>query len=158
MTLTRETVDLDELLTDVAVAFDGQAEKAGIDLKVEQTAEGPLAVTADAGRMQQVLGNLVVNALRHTKEGGSVTLRASGTPDGVRIQVTDTGEGISAEDIPFIFDRFWRGDQSRTRSSNAGGGLGLAIARQMILAHDGEITVDSDLGRGTTFTIGLPFE
>jgi signal transduction histidine kinase len=75
---------------------------------------------------------------------------------GVRISVRDTGEGISDEDLPFIFDRFWRGDRARSRAGRAGSGLGLAIARQLIRAHGVRISVESELGRGSTFTLDLP--
>jgi signal transduction histidine kinase len=85
-------------------------------------------------------------------------LRAADNPNGVQILVRDTGEGIPPEDLPYVFDRFWRGDKSRQRQSGTGSGLGLAIARQFIQAHGGEISVESQLGEGTTFTIELPRE
>ena len=78
-----------------------------------------LTVTADPGRLDQVLANLVANAIRHTPAGGSVTLDAERVEDTVRITVADTGAGIAAEDLPYLFDRFWRGDRSRTRSGDA---------------------------------------
>ena len=96
------------------------------------------------------------NALRHTPQGGSIQLMAESTPEGVRIRVRDTGEGIPPEDLPYIFDRFWRGDKSRQRRSGAGSGLGLAIASQIVGAHGGQITVESQVGDGTTFTMDLP--
>lgn len=75
---------------------------------------------------------------------------------GVRLAVKDTGEGISDENLPYIFDRFWRGDRARTHADGVGGGLGLAIARQIVEAHEGQSSVESQVGRGTTFTIDLP--
>ena len=155
--LVIEDMDVDDILTDVVAAFRGEAEMAGIELRV-QPAEvtPPLIIKADVGRMQQVLGNLVSNAMRHTEEGGSITLRASPAESGARIEVSDTGEGIDAKDLPFIFDRFWRGDNPRIRSAGVGGGLGLAIARQLVQAHGGAIEVDSEVGAGTTFIIELP--
>ena len=155
--LVREEVDVDELLADVGTSFSGQAEAAGIELGVE-SAGGPskLAVVADAGRLDQVLSNLMLNALRHTPGGGTIALSAERTGGGVRVIVGDTGGGIPAEDLPHIFDRFWRGDPSRSRAAGAGAGLGLAIARQLVNAHGGLIDVESEPGRGTTFTIGLP--
>ena len=157
--LVWEPVDVAELLADVQTSFSGQAEAAGLDLHVEIEGHLP-AITGDVGRLDQVLGNLLGNALRHTPAGGDITLQAQPMENGVRIIVRDTGEGIPAEDLPYIFDRFWRGDRARTRiSSHAGGagsGLGLAIARQLVQAHGGAIRVASELGQGTTFTVELP--
>jgi signal transduction histidine kinase len=155
--LRMEDVELCGILEDVGTSFSGQAESQGISLLVDcaESVTG-LSMTLDAGRINQVLSNLVVNALRHTPTGG-VTLRASRTAEGVQITVEDTGEGISSDDLPHIFDRFWRGDRSRTRTSGVGGGLGLSIARQLIQSHNGRIEVESVQGAGTTFTIWLPF-
>ena len=154
--LVWETVDVAELLADVGTSFSGQAEAAGIELRVESQDILP-TITADVGRLDQVLGNLMANALRHTPPGGTITLRAEPAPDsdGVRITIHDTGDGIPAEDLPYIFDRFWRGDRSRSRGSGVGSGLGLAIARQLIQSHGGRIGVESEAGQGTTFTIEL---
>jgi signal transduction histidine kinase len=99
-----------------------------------------------------VLSNLVANALRYTPEGGRIALSAWRTPEGGCIQVKDNGKGISPEDLPNIFDRFWRDEPSRQGSS----GLGLAIARQLVQAHGGSIRVESQPGKGTTFLVSLP--
>ena len=154
--LVRETVDVGDLLADARTSFSGQAEVAGIDLRAEPIADSGISLDVDAGRVDQVLGNLLLNAVRHTPRGGAITLSAEACGSGVRITVRDNGEGIAPEDLPFIFDRFWRGDRSRSHASGAGGGLGLSIARQLIRAHGGQIQVESELGRGTTFTIDLP--
>jgi signal transduction histidine kinase len=182
--LVLEPVNVSELLADVATSFSGQAEAAGIDLRVEPavSATGPapstagpapsstgarssngadgdpstMTITGDVGRLDQTLGNLMANALRHTPPGGSITLGAQPTQGGIRIVVRDTGEGIPAEDLPYIFDRFWRGDRSRSHAGGVGSGLGLSIARQLVQAHGGQIGVESEPGRGTTFTIDLP--
>jgi len=163
--LNREPVDVIEFLADVGTSFSGQAEAAGIDLRVEpalslsngaESDTPAMTIIADVGRLDQVLGNLMANALRHTPSGGVITLRAEPIEGGVRIIVRDTGEGILAEDLPYVFDRFWRGDRSRSHTSGAGSGLGLAIARQLVRAHSGRIGVESEPGRGTTFTIELP--
>lgn len=149
-----ETVDVGELLEDVVTSFSGPAQVAGVTLRCTTVGDGRLAVRGDYGRLEQVLGNLTANALRHTPAGGSVVLAAEAAAGRVRISVTDTGEGIAAEDLPFVFDRFWRGDRARTHSSG-GSGLGLAIARQLVQLHGGDITVESTLGSGTRFTIEL---
>ncbi len=163
--LNREPVDVIELLADVSTSFSGQAEAAGIDLRVETEGNlSALTIIGDVGRLDQVLSNLMANALRHTPSGGIITLRAEAAlsavegpvHDGVRIIVRDTGEGIPAEALPYIFDRFWRGDRSRSHASGAGSGLGLAIARQLVQAHGGWIGVESGVGQGTAFTIELP--
>jgi two-component system OmpR family sensor kinase/two-component system sensor histidine kinase BaeS len=157
LVLVQEWVDVAELLADVGTSFSGQAEAAGIDLGVEIEGEpSDLTITGDAGRLDQVLSNLMANAVRYTHSGGSITLQAGPLNDGIRIIVRDTGEGIPAGDVPYVFDRFWRGDRSRSHAGGAGSGLGLAIARQLVQAHGGRIEVESALGEGTTFTIELP--
>ncbi len=162
--LVSQPVNVDDLLTDVVTSFSGQAEAAGITLQIEE-ANTPLGVQSvqpslwangDAGRLDQVFSNLVANAIRHTPQGGLVLLAAMGVDNKVRITVTDTGEGIAAADLPFLFDRFWRADRARTHTGGAGSGLGLAIASQLVKAHHGAIKVESELGRGTTFTVELP--
>jgi two-component system OmpR family sensor kinase/two-component system sensor histidine kinase BaeS len=161
--LVLEPVDVAELLNDVGTSFGGQAEAAGIDLQVQTSgASSVMTIIADVGRLDQVVSNLMINALRHTPPGGTIRLLAEPVLSeaegcgGVRIIVSDTGEGIPAEDLPYVFDRFWRGDRSRSRASGAGSGLGLAIARQLVQAHWGRIGVESEPGQGTTFTIELP--
>ncbi len=141
---------LADLLADVASSFSPRAAEQGVEIRVEATPG--LALSADYDRLDQVLSNLVANALRYTPRGGILTLRADLASGLVRITVADTGSGIPADDLPFIFDRFWKGDRARTRDG-AGSGLGLAIARQLIRAHGGDIRADSLPGQGTTFTI-----
>jgi two-component system sensor histidine kinase BaeS len=101
------------------------------------------------------LGNLVDNALRHTPRGGHVRVRVAEQPGKVQVEVADDGPGIAARDLPYVFERFWRGDKSRSRDSG-GSGLGLAIVRQLIELHGGTVSVDSAPGRGATFRVILP--
>ena len=155
--LTQEPVEVAELLADVGTSFIGQAEAAGINLQVETDADpSSRTITGDVGRLDQVLSNLMGNALRHTPAGGTITLRAESADGRVRIIVADTGEGIPAEDIPYVFERFWRADRARSHASGAGSGLGLAIARRLVQAHGGQISVESQVGVGTTFFVELP--
>lgn len=152
--LHRQWIEAADLLADVATSFGGQAAEAGIDIRVEADPDTG-RVFVDADRIDQVLSNLVANALRHTPAGGYITLAAHPLTEGVRLTVKDTGPGIAPEDLPFIFDRFWRGDRSRARHVGTGSGLGLAIARQLVQAHGGRIEVESQTGQGTVFIIEL---
>ena len=152
-----EDVNVAELLSDVGTSFSGQAEICGIQLRVSVEAEpNKMVVRGDAMRLDQVLSNLMGNALRHTPEGGTITLGARPIDDYVRITVRDTGEGIRKEDLPYVFQRFWRGDRSRSHAGGGGSGLGLAIAKQLVQSHGGSIGVTSELGKGTTFALDLP--
>jgi two-component system OmpR family sensor kinase/two-component system sensor histidine kinase BaeS len=150
-----------DLLEDVAASFSGTASTSGVTISVEVSQED-LSLRGDPDRLDQVLSNLVANALRFTPAGGTIFLKAArftegiSLPEGIRFQVQDNGRGIPPEDLPFLFDRFWKGERARTRHEGTGSGLGLAIARQLVLAHGGEIRVESTLGQGTTFIVDLP--
>ena len=115
-----------------------------------------IQIFVDENLIIQVFNNLISNAIRHTPQGGTISLESEAVQKGIRIKVKDTGEGIPPEDIPFIFDRFWRADKSRTREGKSHSGLGLAIAKQLIQAHHGTIEVQSQVNEGTTFIIELP--
>lgn len=157
LALKHTPVDVGELLADIQTSFSGQAEAAGVALKVILPAgQESIMIMGDIDRLNQVLSNLVANALRYTSSGGQITLTAESIQNGIRLQVSDTGTGIPPEDLPYIFDRFWRSDQSRSHLGGAGSGLGLAISRQLVQAHGGSIQVESQLGHGTLFTIELP--
>ena len=151
--LHREPVYVNDILEQVAEAHRGPAETAGVQLYAQPTADPE--VLLDGTRLRQLVGNLVANAVRHTGAGGSVTIRSEVTGGDLSIAVADTGTGIAPADLPRVFDRFWRADDSRTRSTG-GSGLGLAIARKLAEAHGGGITVESTLGAGSVFTIRLP--
>jgi two-component system sensor histidine kinase BaeS len=146
-----EHVHLADLLAQVVAANQSQADGAHLSVRTV----GDPELDADPVRLRQAVGNLVANALRHTPAGGSVTV--SGRVDGawVVIDVADTGTGISPEDLPRVFDRFWRAEKSRNRRSG-GSGLGLAIVRKLAEAHGGTVTATSALGRGSTFTVRIP--
>lgn len=149
---------LADLIQDVIASFSAEATSLGIEL-IANSADPEQQINADFLRLNQVLSNLVSNALRYTPQGGSITLEtdlSSAQPARARIRVKDMGSGISPQDLPFIFDRFWRGEKSRTRTGQASSGLGLAISRQLILAHNGTIEAKSEVGKGTTFLIELP--
>jgi two-component system sensor histidine kinase BaeS len=116
-------------------------------------ADADLVLIADPVRLRQAIGNLVGNALRYTPPGGRVTVSAAADGDEVVFEVADTGPGIPPGDLPFVFDRFWRADKSRTRETG-GSGLGLAIVRHLVTAHGGTVAVSSPAG--AVFTLRLP--
>ncbi|MFG2046224.1 ATP-binding protein [Micromonospora sp. NPDC048935] len=151
--LHREQVYLTDLLAQVAAAHRAQADRVGVTITVRTEADPQ--VDADPVRLRQAVGNLVANAVRHTPSGGRVTISASATDAGVIVSVADTGSGISAEDLPRIFDRFWRAEKSRSRQTG-GSGLGLAIVRKLTEAHGGTVSATSTPTQGSTFTLHLP--
>ena len=151
LALHPEPTDPDILVADVVRSFEPVATAARVELVAAIDGDLPI-LDVDPVRIREVLANLVVNAIRHTPEGGRVTVAGAVEPDDrwVRLEVRDTGRGIDPALLPHVFDRFVTGDSSR------GTGLGLAIARQLVLAHRGEITVESTVGAGTTFRVRLP--
>jgi signal transduction histidine kinase len=149
LTLHRETTDIARLVSDTVASFRPQADGAGIDLVTEIEAELPHA-EIDPVRMREVLSNLLSNALRYTPRDGSVRVGASAAGRRLRVTVRDSGRGISAETLPHVFDRFYKSEESR------GAGLGLAIAKSLVVAHGGEIEAKSEPGQGTEMQITLP--
>jgi signal transduction histidine kinase len=154
LALSMSPTDIGDLLCDAAVNFGPQADDRGIALQVE-VADGLPKALADARRIAQVLGNLLTNALRHTPRGGTVILCASCGDGVIELAVADTGSGIPPKDLPYIFERFWRGEKSRSRAMG-GSGLGLAIAKQLVEMHGSAITVETAPGQGSTFRFSLP--
>ncbi|MFI7598081.1 ATP-binding protein [Actinoplanes sp. NPDC049681] len=148
-----EQVYVHDILAQVAEAHRSAAETAGVQLNFEVA--GDPQVQADPVRLRQLVGNLVSNGIRYTPAGGRVTVSAAVEGAGLVIAVRDTGIGIPPEELPKVFDRFWRSDSSRTRATG-GSGLGLSIVRKLVEAHGGEITVASRPRAGTVFTITLP--
>ena len=152
--LNRVPIRPPELLKRVATNYQHQAESDNVTIAVNADENLP-AINLDPDRMLQVLGNLVSNALRYTPQNGAITLTAQNSNNQIRLTVKDTGKGIPPEDVPNIFERFYRGDKSRNQATGESG-LGLAIAKSIVEAHDGTISVNSTIGIGTTFTIRLP--
>jgi signal transduction histidine kinase len=152
--LDRMSNAISDLMSDTIERFHGVAEEKGVLLS-GLAAPGVDPVYIDARQISRVLANLVSNALRHTPAGGRITLHAYPTRAHVVVEVTDTGEGIRPEDVPHVFEQFFRGERSRSRTTG-GSGLGLAIVKAIIEAHNGQIRVESTLGKGTRFVITLP--
>lgn len=151
MRLTRIDVDLASLVEEAVEVYEDVAEERQIT--VTAAVEPSLTVNADRDRLRQVLANLLDNALKYTASGGRIAITARLEGPNVRIDVADTGSGIAAHDLPRIWERLYRGDQSR---AERGLGLGLSLVRAIVLAHRGTVSVDSQLGRGSTFTVVLP--
>lgn len=150
--LRLNAVPLSELVEGVLAGMRVQAEDKGVRLESRYEQDAPAAV--DAARMERVLVNLVDNALRHTPRGGCVRVTVARHDDRVRLAVSDTGEGISAEDQEHVFERFYRGEKSRSREGG-GTGLGLAIARGIVEAHGGSIELKSMPGNGSEFVVEM---
>lgn len=150
------SVDVGDLLEDVVTSFSPQASEAGIRLEARLPEQEKVQIEADPDRLDQILSNLVSNAIRHTPQGGEIVLEASQTGEMVTIMVADTGEGIPAKDLPYIFERFWRADSARTRGAQSGSGLGLAIVEKLVQMHSGSVQVSSQPDMGTIFEIDLP--
>jgi signal transduction histidine kinase len=154
LALDCSSASLVDLLSDTLESFRALATQQGVDLTAS-SAPGLDPVYMDTRRIGRVLNNLISNALHHTHMGGAVRVTAERINGIVNIKVADSGDGIAPQDLPYIFDRFYRGEKSRNRATG-GAGLGLAIARGIIKAHRGEISVESNLGKGSTFCFTLP--
>jgi len=155
LTLNKQPVELDTLLLEV---FQEMHILAGNKVNLKIAGIDQIQFNGDRDRLKQVLLNLVGNAIQYTPQGGDVRMGLARVGDQARIIVRDTGPGIPSEDLPYIFDRFYRAEKSRTRSSSPGFGLGLSIAKWIVENHGGTINVESKEGQGTTFAIWLPLE
>jgi len=151
--LAMEEIELDTLMLDV---FKQANLLASEGVEVEIGREDQVRVIGDRDRLRQVLLNLIANALDHTPSGGTVTLALACVEDWARLTVTDTGSGIPNDELPHIFERFYRIDRSRRRNHSGGAGLGLSIAYWITRSHNGRIEVASEEGKGTTFSVWLP--
>ena len=149
--LVRRPTDLGALIQSTLISFEAQAASQQVMLKADCAANLP-GIEVDPDRIQQAIGILISNALRYTPPHGSITVAARSEKGHVLIEVSDTGSGIPSEDLPRVFERFYRADKSRTRQSG-GSGLGLAIAKSIVEAHGGTIEAISELGQGTTLRI-----
>jgi signal transduction histidine kinase len=152
--LNRANASLGDLVSDTLESFTELAKQQKISLEgnIDSDVDPVMMDTQAIGR---VLNNLIGNALRHTSNRGRVSVWVRRTTQNVEVTVSDTGEGIRPEDIPHIFERFYRGEKSRNRGTG-GAGLGLAIARGIVRAHGGDIRVESLPGKGTQFTFHIP--
>ena len=154
VTLSFANLDLGRFATDTA----RDLAPAAADRQLQIDVSAPLArvyVFADGGRLQQVLHNLIENALQYTEPGGRIHVRVASAPGEALLSVSDTGVGISEDDLPYVFERFFRSKRSR-RANPGGSGLGLSIVRWIVEAHKGRITAESAPGKGSTFTVRLP--
>jgi two-component system OmpR family sensor kinase/two-component system sensor histidine kinase BaeS len=150
LALHREPTDLPALIQETAAAFRQQGAESGVTITVEDATAIP-TLEIDAVRIRQVLSSLITNALQHTPRGGSITIACRVDGGAVEVRVTDTGEGIAAQDLPRIFERFYKSKTSR------GTGLGLTIAKNLVSLHGGRIAAESTVGKGATIRFTLPF-
>lgn len=157
MRLYKESVPIAHVIERITQKFSQVAKESQIMLKYISSVSPQLMLEMDEDRIEQVLTNLIDNAIRHTPNEGKVSVSVEQHNAFVKISVEDTGSGIPAEDLPFVFERFYKADKSRTRGKG-GTGLGLAIAKNMVEAHDGDITVKSEENIGTVFTFTLPIK
>jgi len=148
-------MDMVELVRRMVSNYEINALEKNVRIKLEEATQIP-EIRIDPVRMEQVISNLLTNAIRHTPSGGSITVTIKNYEGGLAISVADTGEGIAPEGLPHVFERFYRSGSSRSRKEG-GTGLGLAIVKQMVEAHGGKVWVESKMGTGSIFSILLPF-
>ena len=153
MRLKREKFRLDDMVRDCARKLAPLARERGIEL--EETVRDAVEITADKSKLMQVVYNVIDNAIKYTPRAGSVHVDMARAGKRAVIRISDTGIGIPEEDQKHIFDRFYRVDKARSRETG-GTGLGLSIVKQIVMLHNGTISVNSEVGKGSTFTIELP--
>lgn len=149
-----EYVCFAELVQDLVQVFEPIASQKNVTLKAELPENPQVRIHADVSLMERALSNLIENAIEHTPEGGSVTLQTVQEGEDIELKINDTGDGIDQKDLPFVFDRFYQVDKSRSNSKGAG--LGLSIAKKILDLHGAKISIDSLLNHGTTFIIRMP--
>jgi len=154
LSMTLQTVETERLINEVAALYQYQTQKKNISLEVDIAPSLP-TIEVDPGRMTQVLTNILDNATHHTPEGGRIILSAYQVDDQVEIAIQDSGPGLKPEDLERIFERFYRADASRQRG-DGGSGLGLAIAKSIVQAHNGQLSAESEAGKGLKIKILLP--
>jgi two-component system sensor histidine kinase ResE len=160
MQLNLREVSVNAFVQRVYRKFSAMAKERGLAISCSVPETDIVLDQADEDRLEQVLTNLLDNAIRHTPKQSGISIRAEavrrGNEQDVLIEIKDHGQGIPAEDLPYIFERFYKADKARTRDSTGGTGLGLAIVKNIVEAHGGKIHVASTVGQGTTFSIILP--
>jgi signal transduction histidine kinase len=152
--LNKTQTDVMELMQKAADSFAAEIGNKGLTISVQGK---PVMIFADSDRISQVLWNLLSNAVKYTEAGGHIKMEVSQTRESAAVQVSDDGIGIAYEDQPMIFERLYRTDRSRSRNTG-GAGIGLAIVKSIVEAHGGRVTVESEIGKGSCFTIVLPKE
>lgn len=154
-TLEKVTLPIGDLISDTMESFSELARQRGVTL-TGSVAPQTGVVNADVQKLGRVLANLISNALRYTPAGGTVSVNAKAVGNSIHVEVSDTGAGIPPNDLPRIFEQFYRGDRARSRATGGGAGLGLAITKRIVEAHGGTIGVESKVGEGTRFYFTVP--
>ena len=148
----KKDTSVNKMIEDTYNRFIFQCEDLGINLKIKKL-EQDITIKVDISKIEQVFGNLLSNAIKWTSKDGNINISASLSKTSILFSVSDDGEGIIEEHLPFIFERFFKSDSSR---SKAGSGLGLAISKHIIEAHEGDIFVESEIAKGSKFTFSIP--